>query len=92
MLRQRELQRPFFWREYGPLQKNLNEIASDACTQSLQAPEYSGYGVPYRHSRGDKLPTPSGPEGSSGSSGFGRRDVAGAGCRLLNIAAHHRPQ
>jgi len=39
-------------------------------------------GVPYRHSRDEKLWTPSGPEGSSGSSGFGRRDAAGAECRL----------
>jgi len=29
--------------------------------------------------RDDKLWTPSGPEGSSGSSGLGRRGVAGAG-------------
>ena len=38
-------------------------------------------GVPYRHSRDEKLLTPSGPEGSSGSSGFGCRDAAGAECR-----------
>lgn len=35
------------------------------------------YGVLHRHSRDEKLLTPSGPEGSSGSSGFGCRDVAG---------------
>jgi len=39
-------------------------------------------GVPYRHSRDVKLWTQSGPEGSSCSSGIGRRDAAGAECRL----------
>lgn len=58
--------------------------AEEGCTQRRQAPEWWGYGVPYRHSRDDNLLTPSGLEGSSGSSGFGCRDAAGAECRLLN--------
>ncbi len=37
------------------------------------------YGDLHWFPRDDKLQTPPGPEGSNGSSGFGRRGVAGVG-------------
>jgi len=51
-------------------------------TKSVQVVRVSSYGVPHWHSRDDKLLTPSGPEGSSGSNGFGCRDAADVECRL----------
>ncbi len=47
------------------------------CAASAIQPQYTLNGALHRRSRDEKLLTPSGPEGSSGSSGFGCRVFAG---------------